>query len=123
MTRQALPFGFKGYRYVVFKSCQVIYWVIGQDFVVFVIADGRRNMQSLLSRRFWGFTPVAHVLDCEPQRVRAQPGPPVRRTPTSERRALDDAVQGSRDVFARVIPISLTKSIQIRYSHLVSHSK
>ena len=108
---------------MVFKSCQVIYRVIGQDFVVLVIAGGRRNMQSLLSRRLWGFTPVAHVLDCEPQRGRAQPGPTSRRMPTSERLALDDAAQGSCDVFARVIPISLSKSIQIRYLHLVSHSK
>ena len=55
--KESQAFGFKGYRYVVFKSYRVIYRAIGQDFVVFVIADGRRNMQSLLSRRLWGFTP------------------------------------------------------------------
>ena len=37
-----------------FKPYRLIYRVSEQDVVVFVIADGRRDMQSLLTRRLLG---------------------------------------------------------------------
>jgi toxin ParE1/3/4 len=39
------------YRQVFFKPYRVIYEVVGTDVVVHVIADGRRNLQSLLLQR------------------------------------------------------------------------
>jgi toxin ParE1/3/4 len=39
---------------VFFKPYRLIYRVIGRDVVVFVIADGRQGMQSLLRRRLLG---------------------------------------------------------------------
>jgi toxin ParE1/3/4 len=49
--RELLALGIKDYRQVFFKPYRVIYRVFEQDVVVFVIADGRRDMQSLLTRR------------------------------------------------------------------------
>jgi toxin ParE1/3/4 len=43
--------GDKEYRQVFFKPYRLIYRVYGGRVVVFVIADGRRDMQSLLARR------------------------------------------------------------------------
>jgi toxin ParE1/3/4 len=44
----------KEYRQVFFKPYRLIYRVVARDVVVFVIADGRRDMQSLLARRLLG---------------------------------------------------------------------
>lgn len=43
--------GIHDYRQVFFKPYRVIYRVIGARVVVYLIADGRRDMQELLSRR------------------------------------------------------------------------
>ena len=37
-----------------FKPYRVIYRVIGRQVVIYLIADGRRDMQSLLARRLLG---------------------------------------------------------------------
>ncbi|MCM0044155.1 MAG: type II toxin-antitoxin system RelE/ParE family toxin [Burkholderiaceae bacterium] len=52
--KELLALGIKEYRQVFFKPYRVIYRVIGADVVVFLIADGRRDMQSLLARRLLG---------------------------------------------------------------------
>jgi len=52
--RELLDLGIKDYRQVVFKPYRLIHRVMGRDVVVFVIADGRRDMQSLLTRRLLG---------------------------------------------------------------------
>ena len=52
--RELLDLGIKDYRQVFFKPYRLIYQVIGRDVVVFVIADGRRDMQALLARRLLG---------------------------------------------------------------------
>jgi toxin ParE1/3/4 len=52
--RELLDLGIKDYRQVFFKPYRLIYRVMGRDVVVFVIADGRRDMQSLLTRRLLG---------------------------------------------------------------------
>ena len=49
--RQLLEFGIREYREVFFKPCRIIYRTIGETVYVLVIADGRRDMQSLLQRR------------------------------------------------------------------------
>ncbi len=52
--RELLDLGIKDYRQAFFKPYRLIYRVTGRDVVVFVIADGRRDMQSLLTRRLLG---------------------------------------------------------------------
>lgn len=46
--------GMQDYRQIFFKPYRVIYRVIDQRVVVYVIADGRRDMQTLLQRRLLG---------------------------------------------------------------------
>jgi toxin ParE1/3/4 len=52
--RELLDLGIKEYRQVFFKPYRLIYRLLNRDGVVFVIADGRRDMQSLLARRLLG---------------------------------------------------------------------
>jgi toxin ParE1/3/4 len=58
-TRGAIPkelsdLGIREYREVHFKSYRVIYRVIGRHIYIYIIADGRRDMQTLLARRLLG---------------------------------------------------------------------
>lgn len=46
--------GIQEYRQVFFKPYRTIYRVLDRKVVIHVIADGRRDMQSLLSRRLLG---------------------------------------------------------------------
>ena len=46
--------GDQAYRQVFFKPYRIIYRVIDRRVVVYVICDGRRDMKSLLARRFLG---------------------------------------------------------------------
>lgn len=46
--------GIAEYRQVLFKPYRLIYRVHGRQIVVYVVADGRRDMQSLLMRRLLG---------------------------------------------------------------------
>jgi toxin ParE1/3/4 len=46
--------GIREYRQAFFKPYRLIYRVIGKQVFVYVIADGRRDMQSLLARRLLG---------------------------------------------------------------------
>lgn len=46
--------GIQEYRQVFFKPYRAIYRVLDKEVVIYVIADGRRDMQSLLSRRLLG---------------------------------------------------------------------
>jgi toxin ParE1/3/4 len=43
--------GFQEFRQIFFKPYRVIYRVFEKRVVIYLIADGRRDMQSLLSRR------------------------------------------------------------------------
>ena len=49
-----LALGIKEYRQTAFKPYRVIYRVIGSQVIIYLIIDGRRDMQSALSRRFLG---------------------------------------------------------------------
>ena len=58
-TRGSQPKELRGlgdqeYRQVFFKPYRLIYRVVGQRVAIYVIADGRRDMQSLLARRLLG---------------------------------------------------------------------
>ncbi len=46
--------GIKEYRQTSFKPYRVIYRVTGSQVIIYLIADGRRDMQSLLARRLLG---------------------------------------------------------------------
>lgn len=51
---ELLALGIKEYRAVFFKPYKVIYRLSGESVFIHVIADGRRDMQNLLSRRLLG---------------------------------------------------------------------
>ena len=52
--KELLALGVREYRQTFFKPYRVIYRVIGKRVYIYLIADGRRDMQSLLSRRLLG---------------------------------------------------------------------
>lgn len=52
--RELVALGIKDYRQTAFKPYRVIYRVLGSRVVVYLIVDGRRDMQSLLARRLLG---------------------------------------------------------------------
>jgi toxin ParE1/3/4 len=52
--KELLALGIREYRQAHFKLYRVIYRVIGKQVLTYMIADGRRDMQTLLSRRMLG---------------------------------------------------------------------
>jgi len=52
--KELTSLGIKEYRQTVFKPYRVIYRVTGSQVIIYVIADGRRDMQSVLARRLLG---------------------------------------------------------------------
>jgi len=49
--KELLELGIKEYREVFFKPYRVIYRIIDDTVFVYIISDGRRDMQALLARR------------------------------------------------------------------------
>jgi toxin ParE1/3/4 len=52
--RELVALGIREYRQIVFKPFRLIYRVIDKKIYIYLIADGRRDMQSLLARRLLG---------------------------------------------------------------------
>jgi toxin ParE1/3/4 len=52
--KELLALGIKDYRQTAFKPYRVIYRVLGGRVVIYLIVDGRRDMQSVLARRLLG---------------------------------------------------------------------
>lgn len=52
--KELVALGIRDYRQTAFKPYRVIYRVMAQKVHIYVIADGRRDMQSLLARRLLG---------------------------------------------------------------------
>jgi toxin ParE1/3/4 len=52
--KELVALGIKDYRQTAFKPYRVIYRVLGSQVVIYLIADGRRDMQSVLARRLLG---------------------------------------------------------------------
>ena len=48
---ELLALGIREYRETFFKPYRVVYGIEGKQAIVYLIADGRRDMQSLLARR------------------------------------------------------------------------
>jgi toxin ParE1/3/4 len=49
--KELLSLGIRDYRQTFFKPYRVIYRIVGQRVYVYLIVDGRRDMQTLLARR------------------------------------------------------------------------
>jgi toxin ParE1/3/4 len=52
--KELVGLGIKEYRETFFKPYRVIYRVTGSQVIIYLIADGRRDMQSVLARRLLG---------------------------------------------------------------------
>lgn len=52
--KELLALGIKDYRQTAVKPYRVVYRVLGGQVVIYLIADGRRDMQSVLARRLLG---------------------------------------------------------------------
>lgn len=52
--QELLALGIKEYRQSFFKPYRLVYRVFARQVIIYLIADGRRNMQSLLLRRLLG---------------------------------------------------------------------
>jgi toxin ParE1/3/4 len=52
--KELVSLGIKEYRQTAFKPYRMIYRVLGKQVLIYLIADGRRDMQSLLSLRLLG---------------------------------------------------------------------
>ena len=52
--KELVALGIKDYRQTAFKPYRVIYRVLGKRVVIYLIVDGRRDMQSVLARRLLG---------------------------------------------------------------------
>jgi toxin ParE1/3/4 len=52
--RELSALGIREYRQAFFKPYRLIYRIIGKRIYVYLIADGRRDMQTLLTRRLLG---------------------------------------------------------------------
>ncbi len=51
IPKELQELGIREYRQTFFKPYRVIYQVINKQVVIFVVTDGRRDMQALLARR------------------------------------------------------------------------
>ena len=49
--KELIALGIRDYREIFFKPYRIIYRIVEADVYVFLIADGRRDMQTLLQRR------------------------------------------------------------------------
>jgi toxin ParE1/3/4 len=52
--RELLALGSKDYRQIFFKPYRIIYRIVDRHVIVYLIADGRRDMRTLLARRLLG---------------------------------------------------------------------
>jgi toxin ParE1/3/4 len=52
--KELVALGIKEYRQSLFKPYRVIYRITGSQAIIYLIADGRRDMQSVLARRLLG---------------------------------------------------------------------
>ena len=52
--KELVGLGIKEYRQTYFKPYRLIYRVTGSQVIIYLIADGRRDMQTVLARRLLG---------------------------------------------------------------------
>lgn len=92
--KEVVGLGIKGYRQTFFKPYRVIYRVIGSQVIIYLIADGRRDMQSCVGEKAAGrigHLPVLATIhealnQCSPVRRAGFSGdnhtPPIMKPPT-----------------------------------------
>jgi len=49
--KELISLGIREYREIYFKPYRIIYRIVGENVYILLIADGRRDMQTLLQRR------------------------------------------------------------------------
>lgn len=54
IPKELIGLGIKEYRQTFFKPYRIIYRVTDRHVIIYLIADGRRDMQSVLTRRLLG---------------------------------------------------------------------
>jgi toxin ParE1/3/4 len=54
LPKELLALGIREYREIFFKPYRIIYQIIDKNVYVLLIADGRRDMQTLLQQRLLG---------------------------------------------------------------------
>lgn len=54
VPKQLAVLGIQEYRQVFFKPYRIVYRLVGYSVYVYLVADGRRDMQALLARRLLG---------------------------------------------------------------------
>lgn len=52
--KELVSLGIREYRQTAFKPYRVIYRIVGNQVIIYLIVDGRRDMQSVLARRLLG---------------------------------------------------------------------
>lgn len=52
--KELVALGIKEYRQALFQPYRAIYRITGKQVIIYLIADGRRDMQSVLARRLLG---------------------------------------------------------------------
>lgn len=52
--KELIALGIKEYHQTFFKPYRIIYRILGNQIIVYLIVDGRRDMQSVLARRLLG---------------------------------------------------------------------
>ena len=52
--KELIALGIRDYREIFFKPHRIIYRIVGKNVYVYLIVDGRRDMQTLLQRRLLG---------------------------------------------------------------------
>ena len=52
--KELIALGIRDYREIFFKPYRIIYRLVGENVYVYLIVDGRRDMQTLLQRRLLG---------------------------------------------------------------------
>lgn len=52
--RELAELGIHDYRQIFYRPYRIIYRVLGRQVVIYLVADGRRDMQRLLTRRMLG---------------------------------------------------------------------
>lgn len=68
--KELVSLGIKEYRQTFFKPYRVIYRVTGSQGIIYLIADGRRDIQSVLARRLLGAWPESSPVNWAPAQKR-----------------------------------------------------
>lgn len=56
--KELVALGIREYREVQYKPYRIVYRVLGDEVYVYLVADGRREMQALLTRRLLNVPPT-----------------------------------------------------------------